>query len=134
MQGESSKTLRRALAVALSDPREALRILDAGLREAQEHGDREATSALARHAAVVSMTVGDLDVTLRYYEAALGADPNDASLHLAVGDVYRRQGRHGKARLAFARSLELGKQQASKDITTMASTALAALEREAGGR
>jgi tetratricopeptide (TPR) repeat protein len=134
MQGGLSKTLRRALAVALSDPRKALLILDAELQEAQEHGNREARSAIARHAGVVSMTVGDLEATLRYYVTALQADPNDASLHLAIGDVHRRQGRHGQARLAFARSLELGKQQANEDMTRIASTALTALEREAGGR
>jgi tetratricopeptide (TPR) repeat protein len=123
--------LRRAMATALKSPQEALRILDAGLQEAAENGDHETVCSLARHAGVVSMALGDLHMTLRYYLAALGAAPDDASLHLAIGDVYGRQGRDDDARAAFTRGAELGKQQGDQDMGTMASKNLGALDRKA---
>lgn len=82
---------------------------------------------LARHAGTVCIGVGDFARALGYYELALGADPGDPYLHLAIGDVHRRLGRRSEARSAFARSVELALQRGDEDAIKMGSEAGSAL-------
>ena len=123
---EVNKTLRQALAVAGERPRDALRLLDAGMEAARTAGDRHALAVLARHAGLVSAGTSDVAGAMRYYDEAVRADPQDAYLHLARGDLYRSLGQDTPARSAFAQSLRLATEQGDVDAATMATAALAA--------
>ncbi|MFZ1866527.1 MAG: tetratricopeptide repeat protein [Polyangiales bacterium] len=70
---------------------------------------------------------GHLRRAIVYYEEALRAAPEDASLYLAVGDVHRRLGEHDEAATAFARSLEQATEHGDIEMIEMAAKAQASL-------
>jgi tetratricopeptide (TPR) repeat protein len=125
---ETNETLRRALSMAPADPRGALALLESGLEQARQQGDRRGLAALAKHAGVVSSGSGDLRGAIRYFDEALGAQPEDAYLHFARGDAHRALGQHEPARAAFTRSLELATSQGDLDMIEMASKACDGLD------
>jgi tetratricopeptide (TPR) repeat protein len=127
---ESNEILRQAAIVARTDVRKALEVLEMGLRKARKGPEARVVSSLARHAGVMCTQLGDIREALSYYEEALGGDPQDAYLHFAIGDLWRRLGQHDAARSAFIRSLELATQQADDDMINMASKARARLDDE----
>jgi tetratricopeptide (TPR) repeat protein len=130
---ELKETLKQALAVARAKPQEALDLLEAGLEKARKSGDWRGVSILARHAGVVSTESGDFLGAIKYYDEALSADPEDAYLHFARGDVYRTLGQDEQAHFAFTQSLELATKQGDVDMIKMASEARVRFDDEVNG-
>lgn len=118
---ELNETLKQALALARAKPSEALDILEAGLGKARKNEDWRGVLTLARHAGMILNESDDFLGAIKYYDEALCADPEDAYLHFARGDIYRTLGEDEQAHFAFTRSLELAIAQGDDDMIKIAS-------------
>lgn len=126
---ETNVTIKRALALASANPQQALSLLEERLTKSRASGDRESVHSLARNAGIVCAAgLGDPRRAIAYYEEAVSAAPEDASLHLARGDLHRQLGEHDAAATAFARSLEQATEQGDLEMIDMASKAQAGLD------
>jgi len=93
------------------DDRQALKLLDDSLLEAiREHRGRW-VRILSRHAAVISESIGDLDLVRHYFEQALTVDPNDPVGLYGVADVLFRQGKTATAKQYAAKCYSVSKQR-----------------------
>ena len=129
---ETNETIKRALAIASRNPQQALGLLEEGLRKSRAEADRQGIHSLARNAGVVCAGSGHLRRAIVYYEEALRTAPEDASLHLACGDLHRRLGEHDKAATSFAHSLEQATEQGDVEMIDMAAKAQASLHDDEG--
>jgi len=125
---EIHEKLKSALAVARGDPKAALTMLEEGLENARMQGDLAGVATLARHAGAIATNLHDLDSASRFYEEALKCAPDDAGVHVALGDIWSSMGDPGRARSSFDRALELAKLSGDQDGMTLASGAIARLK------
>lgn len=128
----TNEVLRQALALASTNPSRALDLLQQALITSRRLGDREAIDVLSRNAGLICVNLGELRRGIAFYEDALAASPDDAYLHFAKGDAYRRLGELADAARAFARSAELAREKGDQDMVGMASNARAALNEDPG--
>jgi tetratricopeptide (TPR) repeat protein len=125
---ELNEILKQALAIARANPPQALHLFEEGLEKARKSGNRHGLSILARHAGLVAAEAGDLLGAAKYYDEALSAQPEDAYLHFAKGDVCRTLGQDEQIRLAVMRCLQLATEQGDADMIELASEARARLD------
>src|SRR5688572_16559467 len=92
-----SLLLREALAMAAKDPDAAIGMLAAALPEALTP---EAQAAIAKHAGALCQGTGELRRAAEFYRQAASADPSDAYLHLALGQLYSELGQLDDARVS----------------------------------
>lgn len=83
---ELNETLSKAIAAARSDPAGALTQIDQAILSAGE-GNEGAVARLGRHAGVIAQNSGDKPRALAYFELSVKRDPEDAFLHLAIGQL-----------------------------------------------
>jgi predicted RNA polymerase sigma factor len=121
-----AQVLRRALALAATQPRNALELLTNGIDQARQQGDLHGISALARHAAVVSAHLGDTRMALSYYDEAVRHDCDDAYLHYACGSLRKQLGQVTEAHVDFTRALELARRQGDAEMIELATASLIA--------
>lgn len=131
---DSNEILRQALSVARTEPRKALELLEAGLTNAKDVADDLAAAVLAKHAAVICAENGELREALSYYEEALRGNPDDAHIPLAVGHVHQQLGEYDDARVAFQRARQTASAHNDEELSRVASTAEARLDKDINGR
>ncbi len=113
-------SLEEALILArTSQPNEAIARLEHGLKTARELQDAEAISSLARHAGLLSFSIGDEQQAIAYYEEALALGPRDAYLYLALSEAYVALKQAESVRASLARALELAIEANDTELATM---------------
>lgn len=125
---DTNETIKQALSLAEENPQQALSLLEEAIGSARAGGDRRSIHSLTRNAGVVCTALRDLQSARAYYEEALRAAPNDASLYLTLGDIHLRLGERDQAAAAFARGLEQAREQGDIEMIELASTAQASLD------
>jgi tetratricopeptide (TPR) repeat protein len=125
--------LRRALALAPSDPEGALALLTGALAHAGQTSHGSATSTLAKHAGVICTNLKRYPEAIAYYEVALQHSPDDGYLFVAIGDLERRVGDLARARLAFQECLRYATAQADTELSSLAEKALQELDQSDPG-
>src|SRR6266511_770020 len=116
----ASQTVRQALALAASQPRKALEILDSGIARARAISDSASTSRLASHAAVIAEQSGELERATQYYADALEGEPTDPYLYIALGSLKLRLNNVSEAKSAFERALNLGNATGAQEVIEVA--------------
>ena len=96
--------IRDAVALASKDTVAAIDMLETALATATAGSDR---AAIAKHAAVICQSTGDLGKAAWFYGQSLAAEPNDAYAQLAAGQLYRELGLADDARKALLSALAL---------------------------
>ena len=125
---EASRTLRQALAFSATEPSKALTELESGLVNARAVNDIAGISSLARHAAVLCVRMGDARRALEYYDEAQRFDRDEPYLYLAIGNLRRELSEIEAAKAAFARALELAREQKEAELATLAQDLLNQLD------
>ena len=123
----ANDVLRKALALAPTDPEGALAIVADALAHAAEL-PQQAASSLAKHAGVICTSLNRYHEAIGYYEAALRHPPDDGYLSVAIGDLYRRVGEPGRARLSLQLSLRIATEHADAELSSLVEKALGELE------
>lgn len=85
---------------------EAIAVLDEGIRKARRQKNETSLIHLARAAGAFCEHLGRLDDAVHYYQIALASNRDDPFSHLALGAIYRKQGREQDARECFQDSYE----------------------------
>jgi tetratricopeptide (TPR) repeat protein len=124
---ESNTALRRASALARTDPMGALLELDAALAASRINGDSRSISLLARHAGAICTGIADLAGAAAYYDEAARYAAEDGYVQFASGSAWQQLGQPAKAREALSKALVLGEEHSDADLIAITSAALKAL-------
>ncbi len=119
----TGEVLRRALQIAPQDSVRALAELELGLQHTRTRGDAHAVAVLAKHAAAIAHGSGHREMAICYFREAATASPDDPSILIGLGVVYRNCGLQGIARSIFTRSLELAERRGDVDMIEVATVA-----------
>lgn len=103
---------------------EALARLEQGLNEARQLSDAEAASSLARHAGLLSFSMGNYQQAISYYGEALATEPENAYLHLALAEAYIALRQADSALTSLRRALELATAAEDGELAEMVSKKL----------
>lgn len=122
------ETLFKAVAVASTDPRAALLILDEGIGKMRNGGDVRGLAKLAKFASATSSGLGEYERALSYCDEALRGTPDDSSLHMMRGLVLRSMRKTREAQSAFEHVLVLAEGQGDQEAIRTAQAALARIE------
>lgn len=114
---ESRPFLEQALEKARQgDAASALNILDVAIATMRKTGLRQEIVLLARNAAIISENAGELERALQYWKLCLEKAPDDAAVHLALGDLLIRLGRSEQGRDFLRSTRELAQRHNLQDI------------------
>lgn len=106
--GPFRKSLEEAMRrAAAGQDKEALLLLEKALERAEGEGNISAFSLIAKNAGVICSNTGEPRRALLFLEKALQYSPLDASLYLALADIYRSLGDEGEARNLLNRSRDV---------------------------
>jgi tetratricopeptide (TPR) repeat protein len=114
---QSRPFLEQALEQAQQgDGLSALDTLDVAIETMQKTGSQRDIELLARTAAIISENVGQLERALRYWNICLENAPDNAAVHLALGDLLIRLGRYEQGRECHRSARELAQRHNAQDI------------------
>ena len=103
-----SETMKLAVKrAAQGTPKDALTILEEGIREAQEEGDARWTSMFAASAAIMSEQIGETQLAIRYTRTAAEHSPADPSFLLNLARLYEGTGDREQCRTVLGLCREL---------------------------
>jgi tetratricopeptide (TPR) repeat protein len=122
-----SEILRRALAVADTNPAEALDRLTIGLTQARLLGDTRAISTLARHGAAICEHAGNTQGAVELYDEAIRHDQADEYLYVAAASLKIQLAQFSEAQAYLVRALELARLHEDTDMVALATARLKTL-------
>lgn len=122
--------LHEALSFGMTDPKNALAILETGLVQLRKSGDDYWLQAFAKNAGIVCRgPLGDKSLALSYFEEARDSGGvRDMYLELCCAELYALEGRVDEAEKAYEKCLaEAIEQKEDDDIIAIVKVALVKL-------